>query len=467
MEPHPREGEDEATDRAGQQPEPVLPRTREIAGVVAPVDRARLLGEDPRLEHRRGPDVVEAQAELERAARGPDQERQWPEHREQQERDGDHAGDRVRRDPHPAAEPDHQGHQHQPAQRDAPALPEEVPDGSGHVPLGEARRRQRLGQLLAAAEPLRRLLFQAAGHRSSQRRRQVGPHAQQVGGRLVEVLAHHRDRARRVEDGPPGEREEHGHAERVEVAPGVHRVTRGLLRAHVVRRSDQLARRGEAIGIGRERHAEIRDHRPPGGLLDQDVVRLDVPVDDAVGVRVAQPPRDLLEQPGRLRRRQRAGALDPLGQRLTPDVGHDEEDQVVVLFDRVNRDDVGVGEPRREPGLAQEAVLEAGLRGEVRREQFERDRPVEAHVTREKHDAQPAPAQLALQGVLPGDRGLQLDEFAGVAVTSHAESYSPDLPPPTSRSGCCPRSSRSPRSSAREPPGAPGRTSPPSGPARG
>ena len=46
------------------------------------------------------------------------------------------------------------------------------------------------------------------------------------------------------------------------------------------------------------------------------------------------------------------------GEGLAVDECHDIEDEPARVLNGVNRDDVGVGEPRREAGLAQEALAQ-------------------------------------------------------------------------------------------------------------
>ena len=81
-------------------------------------------------------------------------------------------------------------------------------------------------------------------------------------------------------------------------APVEDRVPSSLLGTHVCRRPHRQPRRGELLsprGRDRPRDPEIRNHRVP--RLEQDVLRLDVPVHHVVAVGVAQGvgyfPRDL------------------------------------------------------------------------------------------------------------------------------------------------------------------------------
>jgi len=84
-----------------------------------------------------------------------------------------------------------------------------------------------------------------------------------------------------------------GHdAQGVKVAAGIDfPLASRLLGAHVVRRADGDACAGQGAGPGlreRLRDPEVGDHHAPSGSLEQDVVRLHVPVNHPHGVRHAQ-----------------------------------------------------------------------------------------------------------------------------------------------------------------------------------
>src|ERR1043166_9268277 len=83
--------------------------------------------------------------------------------------------------------------------------------------------------------------------------------------------------------------------ERVDVGAPIHALARGLLGAHVVRRPDdhalgrELAGRSLLCGVG---DSEVGDEHV-AGAVEQDIVGLDVPVYDAMAVRIAERVRDL------------------------------------------------------------------------------------------------------------------------------------------------------------------------------
>jgi hypothetical protein len=109
-----------------------------------------------------------------------------------------------------------------------------------------------------------------------------------------DVIRHLAERAPRERQASGDELVEE-HAEAEEVGPMVHRPRQGLLRAHVVRRAEDHARlrsRGEErlLQALAPRAAEpLRqpevEHLHLTSLAEADVGRLDVPVDEALGVR--------------------------------------------------------------------------------------------------------------------------------------------------------------------------------------
>ena len=88
--------------------------------------------------------------------------------------------------------------------------------------------------------------------------------------------------------------------------------------------------------------------------VEQDVGRLDVPVDHAGAVGVAQGVGHLARDLERVVDRELALVVEPLAEGLALDVGHDVEDQAVDLVGVVQRQDVGVVQPGGDLDLAEE-----------------------------------------------------------------------------------------------------------------
>ena len=252
---------------------------------------------------------------------------------------------------------------------------------------------------------------QAALDGVGQRRGKVRPEPQHRRRRLREVLGQHLG-GRLAVEGPLARGGQVGrHAQRVEIAPAVHRLARRLLRAHRARGAHHLA--GRRVG-GVPRHlrdAEVGDHRPAAVPLEEDVLGLHVAVHHALPVGVGERPRHLAHDLGHLPGGKAPEPTDLVAERLARDVSHHEEHEAVGLLDRVDRNDVGVGEPGRGAGLAQEARAAVRHGGQRRREELDGHEPVEGEVARQEHDAHPAATEHALDGVAAGHGLLQRQEF--------------------------------------------------------
>ncbi len=124
--------------------------------------------------------------------------------------------------------------------------------------------------------------------------------------------------------------------------------------------------------------AEVEDLQPPV-LIDHQIGRLDVAVDDAGLVGVCEPGAQLRHQLELLRQRQRRLPLDLLCERLAPDVLHHDERRTLELAGVVDVDDVGVVQRGKRAGFTRESLAEiAGVEGGV--QQLEGDEPVRVRV---------------------------------------------------------------------------------------
>ena len=121
-------------------------------------------------------------------------------------------------------------------------------------------------------------------------------------------------------------------------------------------------------------NAEV-ENLQPAMLIDHEVGRLDVPMNDAGFVRVLQTGAQLHHQPELLRDRHRLAALDLLGQGLAPDVLHHDERRALELAGVVDVDDVGMVQRGERPGLTGKPLAQIA-RIEVGEQQLERDEPV-------------------------------------------------------------------------------------------
>ena len=155
---------------------------------------------------------------------------------------------------------------------------------------------------------------------------------------------------------------EGGDPERIDVAARVDGVPRRLLRAHVVRGpEDRLA--GEILlRVAQLGNPEVEDLHL-ARRRHHDVRRLDVAVDDVVGVRPAQSFRALSDDGNDLRWLE--GGLPEHGiERAAVEVLHDDvriDGVLVAAHDLVDLDDRRVGNPREDLRLAAEALHVAGI----------------------------------------------------------------------------------------------------------
>src|SRR5688500_8989216 len=98
---------------------------------------------------------------------------------------------------------------------------------------------------------------------------------------------------------------------------------------------------------------------------------------------------------------------------LAFDVAHDEEDEAVRFTYAMDGDDVWMRESGRGARLLHEALARSGESREMHREDLDGYVTIQLDVTRQVDDSHSAAANLALQGVLSGECGLELEEFAG------------------------------------------------------
>ena len=190
-----------------------------------------------------------------------------------------------------------------------------------------------------------------------------------------------RQRGLTAERRDPGEQLVQHDAGRIHIGTRVRNAALDLLRAEVGDGADQhaLGCLADRRGRGRAGEAEVGDlHR--AGARDQDVLWLDVPMDEAGGVRGAQCGEHRLDHVERINRRQRTALAQQVANGLPVDVLHDEVDQLVVLALVVDPDDVRVAQPGRRAGLADEAADELRVFGERRVHHLDGDRALEPGV---------------------------------------------------------------------------------------
>ena len=161
----------------------------------------------------------------------------------------------------------------------------------------------------------------------------------------------------------PGEHLEQHQAEAVDVRRRRDRCARELLRRGVRRRERPRSARPRHAVVGvreelRDPEVEQLHARPLLGVLDQDVGRLEVAVDDRVQVRVRHGVARLQEQPEALCERERPGDV---GDRHAVDEFHREVGRAVGREAAIQQArHAGMIEPGEQGALAQEARPEVG-----------------------------------------------------------------------------------------------------------
>ena len=231
-------------------------------------------------------------------------------------------------------------------------------------------------------------------------------------GRLLQVPRDHGLHVRPVEGRLSGQHLVRDAGERVDVAASVElALAGGLLGAHVVRRADRGARLRQPLPdlrADRVRDPEVGDERL--APREQDVLRLDVAVHDAVLVRVRERVRDLPGEPQGLVDGERLLAPEQRAQRVPLHVRHHAVDVAGRLPRVVEGEDVRVLQRGRDADLAQEAV--GGESGDqIRMEDLDRDVALVAEVAREVDDRRRAPAQLPLEAIAVLEGAAQVSAY--------------------------------------------------------
>ena len=285
------------------------------------------------------------------------------------------------------------------------------------VPEISERLGERPGELCSGGEPVGRghgegpvdRLLDGLRHARAQR-----PHVRQ---RLEHPLSDHGlRRASRVRD-LAGEHLVQDAAEAVEVRPAIHtrRAVR-LLWAHVGGRAHRHARGRQVLSVSdlqRPGDAEIRDQRV--APAEQDVLGLDVPVHDALAVRVAQRVGHLAGDLQRVVERQLTLAPQPIPEGLALDVGHRVPELASRFAGIEHGQDVRVLQAGGGPDFPLEALRAEGG-GELGVQDLERDRAVVPEIVGQEHRGHATPPQLALEPVAVSQAALEL--FAEVCHAS-------------------------------------------------
>ena len=194
--------------------------------------------------------------------------------------------------------------------------------------------------------------------------------------------------------------------QRVHVGAGIEvPLAHRLLRTHVVRGAQAHAGLGEPLlacpasrfpACQRPCDPEVRHQRVIAA--EQDVLRLDVTVDDAVPVGVGQRVGHLGCDPNRITHRQSLFSRQAAPKRLAIDERHGEPELPVGFSGVVDAEDVGVLQAGAEADLAQETIGPHRM-GQLGAENLERHRSVMPEVVGEVHRGHAPATELALDAV--------------------------------------------------------------------
>src|SRR5688572_10008928 len=141
--------------------------------------------------------------------------------------------------------------------------------------------------------------------------------------------------------------------------------------------------------------------------MQQNVLRLDVPVNDAVAVRILERVSHFAGDPQRVVYRELLLARDPVAERLAFHEWHDVEDGPLDLTGIEERKNVRMLQVRRGLDLG-EKPLSANYRGKLRPQHLESDLAVVAQVVRQIDVRHSPCAQFPLYGIASREGGVQL-----------------------------------------------------------
>jgi len=157
--------------------------------------------------------------------------------------------------------------------------------------------------------------------------------------------------------------------------------------------------------------AEVRHQRAPGTRFEQDVVGLHVAVDYPASMRIGQRPGDFAHHASRVGGRKGAARTDSLAQRLALHVTHHEEDEAGGLADAMDGDDVRVRETGCQACLSHEPLARLRIESQVSGQDLYGDVAIELNVAGEVHHSHASASELALERILAGQGGLQVEEL--------------------------------------------------------
>ena len=204
---------------------------------------------------------------------------------------------------------------------------------------------------LGDVQPLSGVALQQPGDDGEQRARGL-----RQGDLVVDDRVQHAAQRVAVEGRFAAQRGTQQHAQGPQVRLGSGTPARHPLRGGVLGRADEPAGLGERGDAGDLGDAEVGEHHPSGARLHQDVGGLEVAVQHAAGVRGPQRAQQRDTDPGRLTRRDRSAAGQPVGERRALDQLHHDPRPAALLDDVMHDDHVRVLDLGDGPRLAHRAL---------------------------------------------------------------------------------------------------------------
>ncbi len=119
-------------------------------------------------------------------------------------------------------------------------------------------------------------------------------------------------------------------------------------------------------------------------------------MNDVAVVRVRQSIGDFAQNATHFHRRYWPVLLQTHPEVIALDVRHHEVDEIVALFDRVDRNDVRMIQLRGRLGFAKESLSDVGAETELGRQHLDRDLALQPSVARAIHDSHTATTDFGL-----------------------------------------------------------------------
>ena len=206
---------------------------------------------------------------------------------------------------------------------------------------------------------------------------------------------------------PPSQHLPRHDRERVLVAGARQRQALDLLRRHIGRCADDARRRCQRALLVRERPGQtkvddLRDRGARGGLPQQHVARLDVPVHQPKRMRLGEPGGDLRNEPRGRRQVHRPVPLQRVVQRAAIDELHRQVPLVAGVTEAMHSDHVGMHHLGERPGLPRKPLLRLVV-AVLAMQQLERYPSIQAAVAGNVHLAHATACQESLDDIQPVD----------------------------------------------------------------